>query len=294
VEVCAVRSLCICALLGLLAVWAAPPAQADSIFLIIPNDGSFDTFANEPNGEVVYDEVVYEPYESYTVIHYATVTGGVYPFSLDVTVATGINPMLGSLVGSEYMYLGVVSPAVTGDPINHLLVSAGPGAGDTLLTSFAVQTANGVDALAGFGEGDLDMLGDVTTMSADTFWNVFVGANPEAFPFYSAEEFADFVNAGAAGLVPFNVISVIEPTGEGELDGMGIDNLLGFTELVAFIDPPILPSLAGTLSVFTNAQGVVNDPTGPQGTFVPTVPEPALALLLLCGAGFVVRRRRRR
>jgi hypothetical protein len=252
-----------------LAVFCTHAAQADSIFLVIAADGTFDGY--------FVSEGTPSTGESYIVVHYADVTGGVYPAPLAMNVATDVaTGITGGLAGSEYFYVGSTSLAG-----GHLLVGS-PGLGDAVPTPFAFASLDGIEALNG---GALSGLGDLTTMDAETFWGVFESANGS----FSDEEYADFIN-NTAGLIPFGVISTITPE-EDTFDGMGIDNLLGFTDLVV---QQTDPSFLGTLSVFTFG-GLLNDPDviDPNQLFNPA-PEPAALLLVLCGAGIAVWRRRRR
>jgi hypothetical protein len=258
-------------LLGLalmLVVGLAGFARADSVYLIVAEDG---TFASTPSNE-----------ENYTIVNYATVLGGTYPWPLDMAVAAAVEEFVFTPT-TEFFFVGTMFDDPTEE--DHLLLGA-PGEAGTMVLPFVNNIITDINtATKGEGEGTRyspfpSGLGSFNSTDSDTFWDWF-----DAGEIFSSSDFVDVLDRGAPGSeVPFNVISNLA-------DGEGVENIFGFCySLVQTVDGE--PN--GQLTWLYDSQTGRINKDGSEGLWKP-IPEPgSLALMLgaLLVAGAVWRRKR--
>ena len=273
------------------------PDTSDAIFLIIALDGTFDTFGMDSSSDGDDDDDYVcscapctscdacsseGGYETYRIIRIGTRTGGEFPTTLDILLASDINATFdgytfGDEGDNEYFIWGNI---VASDHFASNVEGFEPEEPPSLDPDFEAAL---LDAMTQFGLLDPGFAGEGSlgyeaSFSADEFWGFFFDQNPQ----FSPEEYADIVNGGLAGLFEF---AAIASTDGDSQSGMGDDAFLGFPNPGVQLGDWITTLFGGTIN--STAAGAPSF-----GFFA--VAEPMSLAMLLGGISLIAMRRRRK
>lgn len=270
------RTLTLGVITALLFAIAAPPASADnvnSLYLVLSEQPSFGNYYGGggdyggpylSEGPALFAGDSFGP--RYTLVNFLTFTGGTFPGDLRATVHTGLFAEAGlnmaDYAGHEFFFMGFFQ--------GHLMLGAASIPGNfpnPLNDAWETGVINGVRTFSGLAP-TLGMAGGVASVSADAFWNWFVGETG-----FGAADYADLINRTGA-FVGWQVYASLDASGSGS------ENVFGFTD----------PQLTGVASVGQTQGG---DSTGTWQRTNQPVPEPGTMLLVAAAAvGGLLRRRK--